>query len=115
MIQDIGNGAMNALRCWKLRYVNTLSALQRDWETSVQLLKKPTNFRAAYPYSVMNILAALAICFQIAVRGGRCSFQGLSEDAGRADFSKNLLGSLFNDDLSNEPILSRIHLVGQHL
>jgi hypothetical protein len=65
MIQDIGNGAMNALRCWKLRYANTLAALQREWETSVQHLKKTTNIRAAYPYSVMNFLAALAICFQI--------------------------------------------------
>jgi hypothetical protein len=32
-------------------------------------------------------------------------FKGLSQD-GRADFSEDLRGSLFNADLSNEPILS---------
>ncbi len=32
-----------------------------------------------------------------------------------ADFSKNLLASLFNDDLLNEPNFGRIHLAGQYL
>jgi hypothetical protein len=39
----------------------------------------------------------------------------LSQDEGRTDFSKILRASLFNDDLSNEPNFSQIHLVGQYL
>ncbi len=43
-------------------------------------------------------------------------FEGLSEDLGRTDFSKNLpCLSLFNEDLSNEPNFGRIHLAGQYL
>ncbi len=34
----------------------------------------------------------------------RCSFKGLSQNGECADFSKNLCSSLFNKDLSNEPI-----------
>jgi hypothetical protein len=33
----------------------------------------------------------------------RCNFKGLSEDGGRADFSKNFCASLYNEDLSIEP------------
>ncbi len=44
-----------------------------------------------------------------------CNFKGLSQDGGRAEFSKNLRASLFNDDLWNEPYLGRIHLAGQYL
>ncbi len=44
----------------------------------------------------------------------RCNFKGLSQDGGGADFSENLLASLFNDDLLNEPNFSRIHITGQY-
>jgi hypothetical protein len=37
----------------------------------------------------------------------RCNFKGISLFGGRADFSKNLLVSLFNDNLSNEPNFGR--------
>ncbi len=43
------------------------------------------------------------------------NFKGLSQDGVRADFLKNLRASLFNDDLSNEPDVDRIHLAGQYL
>jgi hypothetical protein len=47
-----------------------------------------------------ELCAPLAICFQIAnsLTRWRCSFQGLSQDGERSDFSKNLRASLFNDD-----------------
>jgi hypothetical protein len=34
---------------------------------------------------------------------------------GQIDFSENLHAKLFNDDLSNEPTFSQIHLAGQYL
>jgi hypothetical protein len=43
-------------------------------------------------------------------------FKGLSDDGGRADFSKkNRRASSFNKDLSNEPNFGRIYLAGQYL
>jgi hypothetical protein len=42
-------------------------------------------------------------------------FKGPSKDGGRADFSKDLLASLFNKYLSNKPNFRRIHLAGQYL
>jgi hypothetical protein len=42
-------------------------------------------------------------------------FKGLSQDGGRADFSKALLAFLFNNDLSNEPSFTKIHLLGQYI
>ncbi len=43
-------------------------------------------------------------------------FKGLSQDGGRADFSKkNLCDTSFNKDLSNEPNFGLIHLAGQYL
>ncbi len=42
-------------------------------------------------------------------------FKGLSQDGGRADFSKNLRASLFYKYLSNEPNFGRIHLARQYL
>ncbi len=44
----------------------------------------------------------------------RCHWM-LSQDGGWTDFSENLRASLFNDDLSNEPNFSLIHLSGQYL
>jgi hypothetical protein len=41
--------------------------------------------------------------------------KGLSQDGGRTDFSGNLRDSLCNDDLSNEPTFSQVHLAGQYL
>ncbi len=41
--------------------------------------------------------------------------KGLSQDEGRADFSKKPRASLFNEDLSNEPNFGRIHLTGRYL
>ncbi len=35
------------------------------------------------------------------------------QDGRRADFSESLRALLFNDDLSNEPTFSQIHLAGQ--
>ncbi len=45
-------------------------------------------------------------------KGGAPNFKGLSQGGRRTDFSENLRASLFNDDLSNEPNLSPIHLAG---
>jgi hypothetical protein len=42
------------------------------------------------------------------------SFKKISQNGGRADFSKNLRVSLFNREL-NEPNFGRIHLDGQYL
>ncbi len=67
--------------------------------------------------SEMNFIPALAIRFRITnscIRW-RGIFKRLSQDGGRADFSKNLLASLFNKDLSKEPNFGQIHLAGQYL
>jgi hypothetical protein len=45
----------------------------------------------------------------------RQSFNGLSLDGGRADFSKKPHDTFFIKDLSNEPTFGRIHLAGQYL
>jgi hypothetical protein len=60
----------------------------------------------------MNFIPALGIPFQIAnsCTRWRYNLTGLSQDGGRADFSKNLRASLFNAGLSNEPNFGRIHL-----
>jgi hypothetical protein len=66
----------------------------------------------------MNFIHALAIRFRIANSCTTWSeeiFKGLSQDGGRADFSKNLRASIFNKGLSNEPNFGRIHLAGQYL
>jgi hypothetical protein len=56
-------------------------------------------------------------CFQIANQkhGGDLNFKWLAQDEGRTDFSENLRTSLFNDNLSNEPTFSQIHVAGQYL
>jgi hypothetical protein len=46
--------------------------------------------------------------------GDGFNFKGLSLEGVRADFSKNLHASLFNDDIY-EPNFGRIHLAGQYL
>ncbi len=84
---------------------NTLAALQREWGNSVQPLKKSTQGQ--------NILigpnefhSALGIYFRIAnIRTRwRCNFK-----------STHRMGtSLFNDNLSNEPTFSQIHLAGKY-
>jgi hypothetical protein len=53
---------------------------------------------AAYPYCAMNFIPALGIRFRMANSRTRrrCNFKGLSQDGGWADFSHNLLASLFN-------------------
>jgi hypothetical protein len=52
----------------------------------------------------MIFITPLAICSRIANTCMRWSgiFKGLSQDGGQADFSKNLLASLFNKGLFNE-------------
>ncbi len=62
------------------------------------------NFIAPLP---AELWAPLAVCYQIANsrKRWRCYFKVLSQDEGRADFSKNLCALLFNDDLSNVPNL----------
>jgi hypothetical protein len=45
----------------------------------------------------------------------RCYFKGLSQDGGRADFSKNLRATLLKKGLSDEHNFGRIYLVGQYL
>ncbi len=56
------------------------------------------------PYGAMNFIPALGISSELPtdVRGGAEFFDGLSQDEGRADFSKNLRASLFNKYLSKE-------------
>jgi hypothetical protein len=56
----------------------------------------------------MIFMAAMPIGFQIAnqKKGGALNFTGLSQDGGRTDLSEYLRASLFNDNLSIEPILS---------
>jgi hypothetical protein len=36
--------------------LNTLAALQREWESPIQPLKKPTDKSAAYPYRLCQPL-----------------------------------------------------------
>jgi hypothetical protein len=52
----------------------------------------------------MIFITLLAICSRIAntCMRWRGIFKGLSQGGGQADFSKNLLASLFNKSLSNE-------------
>ncbi len=42
------------------------------------------------------------------------NFEGLSHGGKRADIAKNLLASLFNDNLSNDTTFYQIHLDGQY-
>jgi hypothetical protein len=44
------------------------------------------------------------------LKGGALKFKGLSQVGGRTDFSEILRASRFNDDISNEPTFSEIHL-----
>jgi hypothetical protein len=57
------------------------------------------------PYGVMNFMAALEICFQIAdqKKGRALNFKGLSQNGGRTNFSEYLRASLFNDDIPIKP------------
>ncbi len=52
---------------------------------------------------------------EIELKGGSLNFKGLSQDGGRTDFSENLRTSLFNDNLSNEPLSERSIFAGQYL
>jgi hypothetical protein len=72
---------------------------------------------AAYPYGTMNFIPALGNDFRIANSRmrWRCHIKGPSQDGGRTDFSENLCGSLFNDNLSNETTFSQIHLAEQYI
>jgi hypothetical protein len=116
---------MNAPRCRQLRddtSANTQAALQREWGTSVQALKMTTAngnlySSAAYPYGVMNSMAALEIFLSNSQskNGAVLNFKWLSQNGGRTDFSENLRVSLLIDDLSNEPTFSQSHLDGQYL
>jgi hypothetical protein len=65
----------------------------------------------------LELSAPLAISFLIAnyCMGWRCNYQGLSQDEGLADFSKNLRASLFNKYLANDPTFGQIYLAGQYL
>jgi hypothetical protein len=65
----------------------------------------------------MNFIPALGIRFRIAnsCMMWRGMFKGLSQDEGRADFSKNLRASLLNKGLLNEPNFGRIHLAKHYL
>jgi hypothetical protein len=65
-----------------------------------------------------ELCAPLAIRILIAKSCSRCSeiFKGISEDGGRANFSKiKLCSFLFYKGFSNNPNLGRIHLSGQYL
>jgi hypothetical protein len=77
---------------------------QRRYERSAILV------HLFYPYGAMHFMPMLGFCTR-----RRGIFTGLSQDKGQIDFSENLLASLFNDDLSNEPTSSQIHLVRQYL
>jgi hypothetical protein len=84
---------------------NTLAALQREREAQLRLWKSRHTKMPPIPMALWIFIPALAICFQIANSciKWRCNFKGLSQQRGRADFSKNLRASLSNGDQSNEP------------
>jgi hypothetical protein len=75
---------------------NTLAALKREWETSVQPLKKSSVANenkyssAAYPNGMMNFMLPLVICFQIPKKkqGGALSFKGSHRNGDRPIFLK---------------------------
>ncbi len=58
-------------------------------------------------------MTAVVIRILIANEAVRGDLKGLSQGWGAE--IENLRASLFNDDLSNEPTFSQIHLVGQYL
>jgi hypothetical protein len=64
-----------------------------------------------------ELYAPLAIVSVLPIKKqeGNLNFYGLSQDGGRTDFSENLYASLFNDEQSNEPTFSQIHLAGYYL
>jgi hypothetical protein len=72
---------------------------------------------ASYPHGLMNFIPTLGICISIANSCTRWSgiFEGLSQDGGRPDFSKNLRSSLFHKGLSMEPNFGQIYLANQYL
>ncbi len=83
---DIVNGAMNALRYCQLRddacrNVGTSAKLSSPFEKA--------NTYAVYPYSMINFIPSLGMRFRIAnsCTSSREILKGLSQDAGRADFT----------------------------
>ncbi len=101
MLHDIGNGAMNAPQHWQL---------SDDFRLYT---------RFSYPFGVMNFIAKLVI--RVLIANSCTRWRGIfkwpsqSQDRGRADFSRKILGSLFNKYLTNEPNFGRIHLARQYL
>ncbi len=81
--------------------------LQWEWRHGCFLLTPC----AGRSQSSVRLTAQLAIRCLIAnyCTSWHCKFEELSQDGGRADFSKNLRASLINDDLSSEPNFGRIH------
>jgi hypothetical protein len=77
-LTDIGKCTKSVLPQRIGTIANILAALQSEWGSSVEPLKKPTDENAAYPYGAMNFIPALAICFQIANNCTRwpCNFKG---------------------------------------
>jgi hypothetical protein len=107
LLLDIGNGAMN---------FSKLATLQKDLGTSVQPLKKPTPVPPVPTARWISFTPWQFVSKQPTTKqGGALNLKGLSKNVRPTDFSENIRASLFNDDQSNEPTLSQIHLAGQSL
>jgi hypothetical protein len=69
---------------------NILEALQSEWGSSVEPLKKPTNENAAYPYGALNFQSRINKLFPNSRQLQRwpCNFKGLSHHGRHVDFYK---------------------------
>jgi hypothetical protein len=71
---------------------------------------------AANPYGAMNFHQKVGNLFpNNSHTRWCCNFKGLSQQGDGRIFLQNLRASLFIDNKSNKPNLSRIHLAGQYL
>jgi hypothetical protein len=134
----VGSGANNKFgSCWQWRewnflgllfsFINRNSRYELPTPLAIALEASHRHYQGrgdACTYTDQTVptarwifMAALAIRILIANSCARCRWilKGISQDGGRADFCKILRASLFNNDLSNEPNFSRIHLAGQYL
>jgi len=101
----IGKAAMNATRYWKGR------------EDVCAVVTSSNIPYFSLPYSAVNLFAPLAITVGRFPIANNCTrwcyhFKSLSQDGGRADFSKRFHARL---TLSTETPFSQIHLVEQYL
>jgi hypothetical protein len=92
-----------------------LKSSLRHWQEFPNLFFAPLPTENKRPLTELCALLTVRILIANSCTKWRCSFKGLSQDGERADFSKNLHASLFNEYLSIEPDFSRIHIAGQYL